>query len=67
VEIVDHMLYADFLTLLNKRERQIVVLLRSGVTNLTEVGSILGYSNHSGVSKRLVAIRDKAARFFEEN
>lgn len=61
------MLYGDFLTLLNKRERQIVVLLHSGVTNLTKVGSILGYSNHSGVSKRLVTIRDKAARFFEEN
>jgi hypothetical protein len=66
-EVVDHMLYSDFLTLLDQRERQIVVLLHSGVTKLTEVGSILGYSSHSGVSKRLVAIRNKAARFFNEN
>jgi hypothetical protein len=66
-EVVDHMMYGEFLTLLDERERQIVVLLHSGVTKLTEVGHILGYANHSAVSKRLAAIRTKAERFFDQN
>lgn len=28
---------------------------------------VLGYSNHSAVSKRLARIRDQAARFFDQN
>jgi hypothetical protein len=40
------------------------VLLTSGYTKLTEVAHVLGYRNHSAVSKRLKQIRDQAARFF---
>lgn len=66
-DVVDRMLYGDFLTLLDERERRIVVLLHSGMTKLTDVGSVLGYANHSGVSKRLAAIRRKTERFFDQN
>lgn len=66
-DVVDRMMYGDFLTLLDERERQVVVLLHSGVTKLTEIGDLLGYANHSPVSKRLAAIRRKAERFFDEN
>ena len=55
------------MTLLNPRDREIVVLLRNGTTNLTEIADIMGYRNHSAVSKRLKRVRDMAARFFEEN
>lgn len=66
-EVVGQTVYADFLALLDERERQVVVLLNSGVTTLTEVASILGYSNHSAISKRLKRIRATASRFFAED
>lgn len=65
-EVVEHMVYGDFLALLSPRDRQIVVLLRSGVTTLTDVARIMGYGSHSAVSKRLQRIRREAARFFDE-
>ncbi len=63
-EILGDMLCGDFMTLLDRRDRTVVVLLQSGITNLTEVAQIMGYSNHSAVSKRLDKIRRQAARFF---
>jgi hypothetical protein len=66
-EIVDRIVFSDFLTLLNPRDREVVVLLRNGTTNLTEIADIMGYRNHSPVSKRLARVRDMAARFFDEN
>jgi hypothetical protein len=56
-----------FLALLDARNRQIVVLLSSGVTRKTEIANILGYANHSAVSKRLAQIRRTAEAFFDEN
>lgn len=64
-EIVDRIVFSDFLTLLNPQEREVVVLLRSGTTKLTEIADIMGYRNHSPISKRLKRIRDLAADFFE--
>jgi len=55
----------DFLALLDDKNRQIVVLLNSGVTKGTEIAKILGYANHSAVSKRLTQIRKAAARHFD--
>lgn len=66
-EVIGQLACSDFLTLLNPRDREVVVVLRSGVTSLTDVGKILGYSSHSAVSKRLARIRDQAARFFDQN
>jgi len=43
----------------------VVVLLRKGVTNLGDVASLLGYANHSAVSKRLARIRRSAATYFD--
>lgn len=63
-DIVDHLVFSDFMTLLNPKEREIVVLLRNGTTKLTEIANIMGYRNHSPISKRLKNIRDTAARVF---
>jgi DNA-directed RNA polymerase specialized sigma24 family protein len=63
-EVEGNLVVGDFLALLDERERQIVVLLRSGYTKLGEVASVLGYKNHSPVSKRLDRIRRKAAEHF---
>lgn len=65
-EVIGQLVVADFMALLDERERQIVVLLNSGVTKLTDVASIMGYSSHSPVSKRLKHIREQAVRFFNE-
>jgi hypothetical protein len=65
-EIEDNLVFADFLALLDERERQVVVLLRSGTTKVGEVASTLGYKNHSPVSKRLALILKKAADYFGE-
>lgn len=65
-EVIGNTVTADFLSLLDERQRQIVVLLNSGYTNLTDVAEHLGYANHSPISKRLAKIRAQAAKFFDE-
>jgi hypothetical protein len=65
-EVIDRMVYADFLAMLDPRERQVVVLLHSGITKLGEIATLMGYKNHSPVSKRLARIAEKAAAHFSE-
>ena len=65
-EVEANLVFADFLALLDRKERQVVVLLQSGVTKVGDVASILGYKNHSPVSKRLARIRKKAAEYFDQ-
>ncbi|WP_109524790.1 MULTISPECIES: hypothetical protein [Nocardia] len=64
-EVVGNTVTNDFLALLDPRNRQIVVLLSSGVTRKTEIAKALGYANHSAVSKRLTQIRRAAERYFD--
>jgi hypothetical protein len=63
-EVEGRLVFADFLALLEPRDRQIVVLLNSGTTKLTDIADVLGYRNHSPISKRLKRIREQAARHF---
>jgi hypothetical protein len=65
-EVLGNIVTNDFLALLDTRNRQIVVLLNSGVTSKTEIARILGYANHSAVSKRLAQIRRAAEAYFYE-
>ncbi len=65
-EVLGNLVTNDFLTLLDTRNRQIVVLLNSGVTSKTEIANLLGYANHSAVSKRLAQIRRTAEAYFDE-
>lgn len=65
-EVENKLLFEDFIALLDARERDVVVLLRSGVTRVGEIASRLGYANHSPVSKKLRRIREKAAAFFKD-
>ncbi len=66
-EVLGNMVTNDFLTLLDARNREIVLLLNSGVTSKTEIADRLGYANHSAVSKRLAQIRRAAEGYFDEN
>lgn len=62
-EVIDRMLYEDFLAILDPKERSIVVLLSSGITKVGAIAKNLGYANHSPVSKALTRIRTKAQTF----
>lgn len=64
-QVVGSLVTGDFMALLDPRDRQVVVLLRSGMTSLTDIAAELGYANHSAVSKRLARIRAKAKAFFD--
>ena len=65
-EIVGNLVTNDFLATLDTRNRQIVVLLNSGITSRTEIAERLGYANHSAVSKRLAQIRKAAESYFDQ-
>ena len=64
-QVVDRIVFGDLLALVNERDREVLVLLSSGITNLTEISRIMGYSNHSAVSKRLDRIAHKARKLFD--
>lgn len=66
-EVIGNLVTNDFLAMLDARNRQIVILLNSGYTSNTEIADILGYANHSAISKRLDAIRTSAAQFFDQS
>lgn len=66
-DVIGNLVTNDFLAMLDARNRQIVILLNSGYTSNTEIADILGYANHSAVSKRLNRIREAAAQFFDQS
>ncbi|MGP4027288.1 sigma-70 family RNA polymerase sigma factor [Actinomadura sp. 3N407] len=66
-EVDGELVCADFLSLLDVRQRQIVVLLNSGYTRLGDVADMLGYANHSPVSKRLARVRRRAESYFDRS
>ncbi|WP_257785439.1 hypothetical protein [Lentzea guizhouensis] len=42
-------------------------MLNSGVTCTTEIADVLGYANHSAVSKRLAQLRGAVEAYFDES
>jgi hypothetical protein len=64
-EVHEHLLWGDFMALLDARERRVVVCLRRGAAGAVDIAKELGYANHSPVSKALARIRRKAVEFLE--
>jgi hypothetical protein len=62
-EIHDNLAWQQFFAVLNPKEREIIVCMRSGKTKLGEVAQELGYANHSPISKALARIRARAERY----
>lgn len=54
----------DFLAMLDRQQREIVVLLASGYRQ-HEIAERLGFANHSPIAKRLNKIRMQAERYFD--
>lgn len=66
-EVHERLLWGDFMTLLDQKERRIAVCLRRGAVGAVDISKELGYANHSPVSKALAKIRRKAMHFFDNN
>ena len=66
-EIEENQCWEDFISLLDTKEKRIVVCIRDGHTKVGEISKILGYANHSPVSKALKDIRLKAKNFIENS
>jgi len=64
-ELEDDLVWEDFMTILDVKERHVVVCLRSGHTNLSTIAEELGYATHSPISKKLKKIREKARKHFD--
>lgn len=64
-ELDDDLLWEDFISILDKKEKRVVVCLRNGITKVGEIGKLLGYASHSPVSKTLARIRRKAKQYLE--
>ena len=62
-EVHENLLWEDFMGLLDKKEKRIIVLIRNGVTKMSDIGERLGYANHSPISKALDRIRKKALKY----
>jgi DNA-binding CsgD family transcriptional regulator len=60
----ENLLWSELIALLDIKEREIVICLRSGKTQ-TDIASELGYANHSAVSKSLKRIRMKVRHLLE--
>jgi len=66
-EIEENRCWEDFIALLDAKEKRIVVCIREGFTKVGEISKILGYTNHSPVSKALRNIREKAKKYIENS
>ncbi len=64
-EVDREIFWEDFLALLDRKERHVIVCLRSGHTQ-SEIAASLGYETHSPVSKALARIRQKAKRLLDD-
>lgn len=64
-EIIDNLVWEDFMTLLDPKEKNIIVCIKNGITKSTEISELLGYANHSPVSKALKKIRLKVEKYIE--
>jgi hypothetical protein len=66
IEVENPLVFADFMALLDQKERQVVILLNSGYTKLTDIAAEMGYTNHSPISKKLAKIRRQAEALFDQ-
>jgi hypothetical protein len=63
-EVHDNLIWQDLMTLVDEKDRRVVVCLRNGITKRSEISTMLGYANHSPISKALARIQRKAKLLF---
>lgn len=62
VDAATSLLWDDLLALVSPKERHVVICLRNGLTRVSDIAEVLGYANHSAVSKKLARIRERAKK-----
>lgn len=66
-QVIGNVVTNDFLALLKPRDREIVILLNSGLTSQPKIAERLGYANHGIISRRLDRIRRIAEAHFAQH
>jgi hypothetical protein len=64
-EVHENLFWEDLCALMDAKDRRIIVCLRNGVTRVGDIAEILGYKNHSPISKRLARIRRDAKKLLD--
>lgn len=65
-EVYENIIWEDFMALLDRKEKRIVICLRNGMTKHGDIAKSLGYKTHSPITKKLAKIRDKALKMLED-
>jgi hypothetical protein len=65
-DVEENLLWQSLFAILSPKERRVAICLRSGVSKAGAISQILGYANHSPVSKALKRIREKLRKLFHE-
>jgi hypothetical protein len=64
-ELDGNVLYRGLMSVVDPKDRHVIVCLHNGITGVGDIAEKLGYANHSPVSKALARIRKKAAKWLE--
>lgn len=65
-EVEEDLLWQSLFAILNQKERSVAICLRSGISRVAMISQLLGYANHSPVSKALKRIREKVKTLLDE-
>lgn len=65
-EFSEGRLWSDLAAIVNPKDRRVIVFLREGTTSVGEISEMLGYKNHSPVSKALARIRIQPTKLLEK-
>jgi hypothetical protein len=64
-EVEENLLWQSLFAILSPKDRRVAICLRNGVSKVTRISELLGYANHSPVSKALKRIREKVKKLLE--
>jgi hypothetical protein len=64
-DVEENLLWQSLLAILNPKEHRVAICLRSGVSRVATISQLLGYANHSPVSKALKRIREKVKNLLD--
>jgi hypothetical protein len=64
-EFDENLMWEDLMATISVTDRRVVVMLRKGYTKYSEIADILGYKNHSPVSKAMKRIQAAAKEVLE--
>jgi hypothetical protein len=65
-DVEEDLLWQSLFAILNQKERSVAICLRSGISRVAMISQVLGYANHSPVSKALKRIREKVKTLLDE-